>query len=95
MTETTRRLAKPAFAGKTWERKRIRRLVLGHLAERMSALTRFVVCRAHVTIMPDECRGDVTAFIGSLAPAISSDWRGFHYRHQFDMLCHGEDIESA
>ena len=67
MTEPTRRLAKPAFAGQTWERKRIRRLVLGHLAERMPALTRFVACGAHVTIMPDECRRDVTAFIGSLA----------------------------
>jgi hypothetical protein len=53
MTETTRRLAEPAFAGQTWQRKRIWRLVLGHLAERMSALTRFVVCGTHVTIMPD------------------------------------------
>jgi hypothetical protein len=54
MTEPTRRLTKLAFAGQTWERERIRRLVLGHLAERVPALTRFVVCRAHVTIMPDE-----------------------------------------
>ena len=73
MTEPTRRLAKSAVAGQTWERKRIRRLVLGHLAERMSALTRFVVCGAHVTIMPDECRRDVTAFIGSLALWICPD----------------------
>jgi hypothetical protein len=61
MTEPTRRLAELTFPGQTRERERIRRLVFRYLAERMSALARFVVCLAHNTIMPDGCRRDVIA----------------------------------